>query len=162
MNARRQASRIVAHYGDRLALAVEQGSLFLSAWIGVIDPKAGTLRFTDAGHGYAILHQHGQPPAVIRGTGGPPLGVDAAFVYAAEPAPVAPGARILLFSDGLIEQRSPPGEPFGVARTIESMSRTSSAEEAVADVVAALRAFTSADESQTFTDDVTVACAEIL
>jgi phosphoserine phosphatase RsbU/P len=157
-----EASRIVAHYGERLALAVEQGSLFLSAWIGVIDPKAGTLRFTDAGHGYAILHQHGQPPAVIRGTGGPPLGVDAAFVYAAEPAPVAPGARILLFSDGLIEQRSPKGEPFGVARTIESMSRTSSAEEAVADVVAALRAFTSADESQTFTDDVTVACAEIL
>jgi hypothetical protein len=42
------------------------------------------------------------------------------------------------------------------------MSRTSSAEEAVADVVAALREFTSADESQTFTDDVTVACAEIL
>ncbi len=158
----REAGLIVARYGERLARAVEHGSLFLSAWIGVIDPGAGVLRFTDAGHGYAVLHAPGEAPEVIRGAGGPPLGVDAGFGYTSELARAVPGSRILLFSDGLVEQRSVRGEPFGVARIIQSMGRTSTAEEAVADVLGALRAFTGGDEPQTFTDDVTVACAQVL
>jgi phosphoserine phosphatase RsbU/P len=76
---------------------------FITLWIGVFDTEAHTLQYVDAGHGLATMIEDGQG-VPLREAGGPPVGLDAECVY--ESATVHPGAhsRILIVSDGLVEQ----------------------------------------------------------
>lgn len=84
---------------------------FVSLWVGVFDPAARTLTYVDAGHGHWMILDRG-----IRSNesvGGPPLGIDPDFIYPSETMAFDPGARLLLYSDGIVEQRSPAGQMFG-------------------------------------------------
>jgi len=72
---------------------------------GVFDPDSGGLRFANAGHPPPLLIEHGSAAYVEEGLA-PPLGV--ASVVAGFPESelqLAPGATLLLFTDGLVERR---------------------------------------------------------
>lgn len=86
---------------------------FVSLWVGVFDAAAGSLAYVDAGHGHWMMLDPDAGPLVIDSAGGPPLGVDPDFPYAPETVALKPGGGVLLYSDGMIEQRAPGGEMFG-------------------------------------------------
>jgi serine phosphatase RsbU (regulator of sigma subunit) len=102
---------------------------FVTMWVGVLDMQAGTLSYVDAGHSYALLRRgDGSFERLDRG-GGLPIGVDGDLVYKVETVPIAPADRLLVVSDGLIEQFGPaaaaPGQPrvqFDVAGVQQSFS----------------------------------------
>jgi serine phosphatase RsbU (regulator of sigma subunit) len=78
------------------------------------------LSYVDCGHGYAILqHKDGTIQQLDQG-GGPPIGVDIQFPYKSETAPLQEGARMMVVSDGIIEQYNAlpadtePRRQFGV------------------------------------------------
>jgi serine phosphatase RsbU (regulator of sigma subunit) len=53
-----------------------------------------------------------------------PLGMDLGGQHwAVRTEPLEPGDRILMFSDGVIEARSPSGEFFGLDRLVEQVGR---------------------------------------
>ncbi|MDX2115263.1 MAG: SpoIIE family protein phosphatase [Planctomycetota bacterium] len=113
------------------ALAVRATSAYLSAhsapnrfvslWVGVYDREARTLTFVDAGHGHWMHFSPDRAVHIVDSAGGPPLGVDPDFDYPAEMLGFEAGAATLLYSDGIIEQRSPSGEMFGRDRVREAL-----------------------------------------
>lgn len=135
------------------------GGKFISLWLGVIDPVAQEVRFVDAGHGHWLLRPAGQAPRRVECEGGLPLGLDADSAYQTEAFPFGPGSRLILFSDGLIEQPNPEGEMFGLGRAMEALASATTAAEDVRVLVEAVRAHAQTDE---LSDDLTVASNEFL
>lgn len=133
---------------------------FISLWVGVFDLQTGRVDYVDAGHGHWLLKpaESRESAAVVRHTGGIPVGIDERFEYRAERLDAVPGARLVLYSDGVVEQRSPEDEPFGLDRVIELVNRSTSAVEDVRSVLAAVDAFAGRSD---LSDDTTVASIEI-
>lgn len=92
---------------------------FVSLWVGVFDPASRTVTYVDAGHGHWMLLQGGEIARTVESAGGPPLGVDADFTYEQETLTLGSGSALLLYSDGIIEQRAPNSEMFGRGRLRE-------------------------------------------
>lgn len=93
---------------DRLERFVEHFDVGLAATVAVadIELETGTMRYACAGHLPPVLIQPGAPPELLWDGRSPPLG---AF-RGRGPRPEAevglrPGARLVLYTDGLIERR---------------------------------------------------------
>jgi len=87
--------------------------LLVSLFYGVIDPDAGTLRCTSAGHPPPLLLRAGALAPEALGVPGLLLGVDAGARYSAIEVRVGPGDLLVLFTDGITEARRGAGEEFG-------------------------------------------------
>ncbi len=130
------------------------GGQFISLWLGVFDPRARAVHFVDAGHGHCLHRPTDAQPAPIRSDGGLPIGVIEGAEYTADTLQLAPGARVVLFSDGAVEQPDPAGEFFALARVLETIAASPSAEQDVDRLVDAVRAHAKTDA---LGDDLTVA-----
>ncbi len=127
---------------------------FVSMFVGVIDPAAGSLEYVDAGQGYAVHAPAGGEPRPIESEGGLVLGVSAEAEYTLERMDLAPGDRIVVFSDGVVEQPSPDGRQFGVAGVLDAVARAGAHDRDIEAVVEAVVAHASSDD---LADDVTIA-----
>jgi anti-sigma regulatory factor (Ser/Thr protein kinase) len=83
-----------------------------------------------------------------------PLGLMKDIVYEEVEATIAPGERVLLYSDGLTEQHDANGEMFGFGRTAEVVAKARAGSELTDACVAALAEFTGTDVEQE--DDITL------
>jgi serine phosphatase RsbU (regulator of sigma subunit)/pSer/pThr/pTyr-binding forkhead associated (FHA) protein len=127
---------------------------FISLFVGIIDPKARTMEYVDAGHGYWLHRPGGGPPQQVPHDGGLVLGVEADHAYPTELVALNPGDRIVLFSDGLVEQHSPTGAAFGFEGVFEHLRETQDVEDDVRVLLERLQSFADSDE---LSDDVTIA-----
>ena len=145
-----------------------EGGRFVTAWIGVLDPKTRELRFVDAGHGLWALVSGSSAKINPSREGGIPLGVDSEFVYTGEKMVLGPGERVVVYSDGVAEQTSPEGEQFGQNRVAEALAACIEPAMDVERLASALLSFTapldpnakaqmSTMAPSTFADDVTIA-----
>ncbi len=91
---------------------LERAGRFLTAVIAEIDLAGGRVRYADAGHGHHLLTGPGGERPLT--AGGPPAGFLAAPEYPLGLAELAPGERLALFTDGLVEGR--PGDDPAAAR----------------------------------------------
>lgn len=96
------------------------GLIFVTAAYAVVDLAAGTLRYAQAGHPSPLrwdaAAQRVRAIACDDAQAGPALGLIDDFEYAECAEPFVPGDRVLLFTDGLTEARTPAGEEFGEGR----------------------------------------------
>jgi serine phosphatase RsbU (regulator of sigma subunit) len=124
---------------------------FVSLWVGVFDPASRTVVHVDAGHGHWMLLEPGAPARVGESEGGPPIGVDTDYVYPASSLTLPKDAAILLYSDGIIEQRSPTGEMFGRARVRDILATVAGANDptVLLDAVKAHAGTTALDDDAT-------------
>ena len=92
--------------------------LFATVFVGVLDPRSGELRCANAGHTRPLLT--GSAPSLLSPDPGIALGLfeDAGIVE--ERLQLAPGAGILLYTDGLTEARSLTEGFFGEERLLET------------------------------------------
>lgn len=88
----------------------------VSAIVGSLDLAAGTLAYANAGHPSPLL---AGPDGTVELLGAPssrPLGANgreaAPRVYGEETRTLAPGARLLLYTDGVIDATNPGGAAF--------------------------------------------------
>ncbi|MDQ7012942.1 MAG: SpoIIE family protein phosphatase [Planctomycetota bacterium] len=131
------------------------GGRFISLWVAVIEPDGRTVRFVDAGHGHWLVRSsRDASPTPLQTVGGLPLGVDPDAPYHDETLMLGEGGRIVLLSDGVVEQRSRGGEEFGLARTIAALEPCNAAAEDVERLFREVQAHAGADALD---DDVTVA-----
>ena len=86
---------------NRAFPAEAQNFFYFTSWYGVYQPSTRELRYGSGGHPPAILLMAGQ--AIPLATGGPSIGCfhNPHFVSASQT--IEPGARLLLFSDGVFE-----------------------------------------------------------
>lgn len=132
---------------------------FITLWLGVFDPAGGSVEAVDAGHGYwmtrhgeAAPHQPELDPHLV-------VGVDPDYVYTSARFELRTGTRVVVCSDGVIEQCSPAGEQFGRDRAVEAFSRTKGTDEDVETLVRQVLEYAATDA---LSDDVTAASVECL
>jgi serine phosphatase RsbU (regulator of sigma subunit)/anti-sigma regulatory factor (Ser/Thr protein kinase) len=70
-----------------------------------IDPEAGTLRFSNAGHPPPLVLKPDGSAEYLEGARAMPLGVVADPAYEEATVELEPGSTVLLYTDGLVERR---------------------------------------------------------
>lgn len=122
---------------------------FVTMLYAVLDPAARTLTIANAGHPWPLL-ANGSAMHVISGPNGLPIGF-AQEKFSESRIELAPGSRVLFYSDGISEAENAKGEDYGSRRLQQLLSsrRQICAEEVVEDA----RAFVADHGLQ---DDATV------
>ncbi len=88
---------------------------YATAFLAVLEPETGLLRYTNAGH---------NPPFVLRAdystheleATGPPLGLLPGALYRSGEIVLEPGDLLVLYTDGIVEASNPQGEEYGLDR----------------------------------------------
>ena len=131
-NARRSKRSLTdtARRIDEALLSVFGGEAFTTAVLAQLDTDTGRLEWVSAGHPEPLLMRAGKLVKSLHVDPAPPLGLG----HAADPdGPVEPvtigseqlepGDRVLFYTDGVTEARSPDGEFFGPDRLVDLISR---------------------------------------
>lgn len=135
------------HYLSRVG-----GGRFVTAWIGVIDLDSGSCRYVDAGHGHVRLVREGRAES-LSCRGSVPLGIGGDSAFECENLHLSPGLRVVLYSDGVAEQRSNDGQVFIDAALATVLQQASSPAEDVEMVMAGLSLYAGGQDP---TDDATI------
>ena len=95
---------------------------FVTAQLAELDTNRGVLRWLSAGHPYPLLLRGGRLVTELQAEPCLPIGL---ATDPGTPAEVSlePGDRLLFFTDGMVEARSPGGERFSEARLAELTTR---------------------------------------
>ncbi len=131
-NARRSGSGLAETVRciDEALLAGFGGEAFTTAVLAELDTDTGRLDWVCSGHPEPLLLRGGRLIRALHVEPGPPLGLG----HAADPTGPAqrvtvgseqlePGDRVLLYTDGVVEARSPEGDFFGVQRLVDLLTR---------------------------------------
>jgi len=115
---------------------------FITFFYCILDSRDGTLAYTNAGHNPPILIRRDGERLRLK-EGGAVLGALPDWMYESGRARLGAGDRLLLFTDGLIEARSPADEEFGEARLLGLLNdnRELSSGQLKANIVNALAEF---------------------
>jgi len=114
---------------------------FVSLWLGVFDRNTRTLVAADAGHGYCILISPDGKPSHFHCAGGTPIAAQEHCAYTSTTLNVEPNTRLILFSDGVVEQRSASGDAFGIARLLDTLTTSTGPDEDVEFITRAIDQF---------------------
>lgn len=164
MAAAQTQLRIALRHGKALSDAVAElnneilarapAGEFVSLFASVFCPRTRTLEFVDAGHGYWVHIPAGGEPRRVPSAGGLVLGVEPGHIYESESIPIAPADRVVLFSDGVVEQHAPAGGLFGFPAVLEVLAGSTNVAEDVDHLLEKILAFAQSDD---LSDDVTIA-----
>jgi sigma-B regulation protein RsbU (phosphoserine phosphatase) len=131
---------------------------FITALYVYLDLESGSLTAASAGHPPPLVWRHGSGLVEELPPGGLVLGRLRRADYREVTVPLAPGDRVLLFTDGIPEALSPgaPGQMFGEERLRTILAgHASQPAEATADaLVSQVAAWTG--RSSAFDDDLTL------
>jgi DNA-binding NarL/FixJ family response regulator len=105
---------------DRI-LSDTRGSMFVSAFYGVLEPNLGRLRYANAGHPPAMLTglQKGKKWVDRLPPTGMALGMIENAYWRQKVVKISPGDVLLLYTDGVTETQNSKGEFFGEQRLLE-------------------------------------------
>ena len=100
------------------------GGRFITAWLAVVDSTSGTITSFSAGQA-PMLHYHSATGETeILEADAPPFGILRDLEVPSNRTRVLePGDIFAVLSDGVLETVNPDGEPFGVARAVETIRR---------------------------------------
>jgi len=93
----------------------------VSLGVGLLDVKAGEMRYAGAGHPAPYLVRPGAAPRQLDSSS-LPLGMNADETYRETVFRFAPGERFVLYTDGVIEDACPDGEMYGFDRFEREMA----------------------------------------
>ncbi len=133
---------------------------FVTVQYLVLDVAERHMQFACAGHPPIFLcHDDGQVEQLGL-VSNLPLGIDATFTYRHEERSLAPGDRLLCYSDGAYELQNADGEMLGLSRLVTLFAEAPPHPEAtILSLQGTLTAFHSA---QSHADDTTFICARLV
>ena len=104
---------------NQLVYDTTPANRFATFFYGLYESASGRLRFVSAGHNPALLLRAAGEVEWLK-TGGIGLGLKRASSYREATVVLAPGDRLLLYTDGLTEAMNPAQEEFGMERLLET------------------------------------------
>ncbi|MDX2148329.1 MAG: SpoIIE family protein phosphatase [Planctomycetota bacterium] len=130
---------------------------FVSLWLGVVSAD-GRVVYADAGHGHCCVLGPSSFERIVSPRGGIAVGIDPRHTYENLTLTIAPSQRLLLLSDGIVEQSGATGDRFGYVRLADALKGDRSTREDVAAAFAAFDRFSGRMPAQ---DDATVASLKL-
>ena len=118
-------------------------SMFVTVFLGIIDPASGTVSYCNAGHNRPYLVRAPNEVLVMDSPRSKPLGIRPTFTYDTETLRLAPGDGLFLYTDGITEALNPAEDLFSDERlqiALRSLA-TASAREMVSGVMARVQDF---------------------
>ena len=91
------------------------GGMFVTLVLGLFRPAEGRLEYVNAGHPLPFVVEAGPAVSELGRPEYPPLGI-VERTFRSQSVDLAPGATLVVVTDGITETRSPSGELFGTER----------------------------------------------
>jgi serine phosphatase RsbU (regulator of sigma subunit) len=156
-NARREGRELADAYDIAgTAIATQfAGTRFVTGQLGRLDLDSGELTWINAGHPLPLLVRDGSFTGELACRPSLPMGLGGAVVEIATEA-LQPGDRVLFYTDGAVETRSPEGDFFGVTRLADLFVRSSLEGVPPAETVRRLSASVTAYNGVGLSDDATL------
>lgn len=134
---------------------------FATFFYGLYEPSTRRLRYSTAGHNPALLQRASSGEIHWLKTRGVGLGLQRSSSYEQAELTLEPGDALVLYTDGVTEERNPAGEEFGADRLAGTVRgcMALSASGILEQVIAATTEF--AGEAPQF-DDITLIVARVL
>jgi len=121
--------------------------VYLTLFVGILDPRQQTLRYVNAGHNPQFVRRPSGQLERLKGTG-MPVGLFAGHGYEERVVQLGDGDLLFFYTDGMVETENETGEMFSTER-LEALI-TASSDERVEDTLARIeqtvRAFRGAAE----------------
>jgi serine phosphatase RsbU (regulator of sigma subunit)/pSer/pThr/pTyr-binding forkhead associated (FHA) protein len=127
---------------------------FITFFYALLDPRTGTLRYSNAGHNYPLLLRAGGKVEQLAGSG-MVMGLFPSVYYEVRETKLEPGDLLALYSDGVTEATTARGAEFGeegLARFL-SEQKSESCSQIVSSLADHVRRWRG---SSSFTDDFTI------
>lgn len=96
-------------------------SLFVTAFVGVLDLRSGDLTYCNAGHERPLIIAPGCHPGELKEAGGPPIGILEDYEYKTHQYKLSPQEFLCIFSDGITEAANTAQELYGRERLIAAL-----------------------------------------
>jgi hypothetical protein len=125
-SARRDGAALQEQLAAADAVVAEHfdDSTFLTAFLGLLDLRTGSLRYVRAGHAPPLLLRQGQVVKTLGDGSRLPVGLSAPRSSTRlGTASLHPGDWVVLSTDGVTEARDPNGAFFGEARLVDYVTR---------------------------------------
>ncbi|HVL28688.1 MAG TPA: PP2C family protein-serine/threonine phosphatase [Acidimicrobiales bacterium] len=134
--ARRLGLDLAATYQLMDAAMAEQfgDERFVTAQLATLDVSGGTFRWLNAGHPHPLLLRRGRLASELVSEPSVPVGLGGVAGSVSSQS-LEPGDALLLFTDGVVEARSPGGERFGQERLVDLTRRALAAQQTLAETV---------------------------
>ena len=134
--------------------------LYFTMLYGILDTQSGEFRFVSAGHPGPLVVK-GDGSSMVHEVAGRPIGLWPESDYTESMVELSAGDRIVIYSDGLSEERNPQGEQFGDARMQELVASSTGSD--LQDTLQVLEQEVAAwGGGNDVRDDVAILAAEII
>ena len=111
-----RSPRVVLEVLNDIVMKTAPKRMMMTFFFGLLDPRTQSLRFSSAGHLDPYVYRAAAGKLEPLSSWGFPLGVRRRDPFREHDVDFAPGDRLILYSDGLIEAIDDDGEPFGFER----------------------------------------------
>ncbi len=150
---RAQTRRLMGAVNDYVAINHGSTHMFATIFLAILDPATGEIVYVNGGHDAPVVTARNGIKAVLAPTG-PAVGMLPGLEFNSDHTRLEPGDTLVVFTDGVVDARSPDGAPFSQDRLIHILDEPrASVEETLDAVIEALRSHTR--EADPF-DDVTL------
>lgn len=112
--------RVLTELNRRFPMSIEKGEYFTAVY-GVIDINRSIVQYAGAGHPNPVLVSRDGTYARLA-TEGFPVGFDEDAEYETQSAPLAPGDRLFIYSDGIAEAQNSEGSMYGIERVARHLA----------------------------------------
>ncbi|NLH07214.1 MAG: PP2C family protein-serine/threonine phosphatase [Chloroflexi bacterium] len=110
----------VLNTANQCILQDTHSDLFVTVFLGILDPRMSILTYANAGHNPPLLFRHrpgrGEAPLRALVNTGIPLGVLPGVTWERGSVGLMPGDLLVMYTDGITEARNAQGEFFGEDR----------------------------------------------
>lgn len=140
---------------NNLLCEKNEASMFVTAWVGILEISTGLLKAASAGHEYPMIYRDGGQYELMKDRHGLPLGAMEGVSYKEYEIQLNKNDAIYVYTDGVAEATNAEGVLFGTDRTLESLNQdpTSNMEDTLYRVKESIDDFV--QEAEQF-DDITM------
>jgi serine phosphatase RsbU (regulator of sigma subunit) len=131
---------------------------FVTAVYALIDVAHGTLTYSGAAHPPILLSRNGTAQELAEN--GLMLGAFSFAQYSNASVPLAPGDRLLLYTDGLVEASNSSDEEFGAERLKQTL-HSSGATQVIASVFDQVSSWSGMKNGRAQADDLTAVAVAV-
>lgn len=155
-HGRRQGSGIEAIFMaiDAAIVSAFSPDHFVTGQLATLDLSTGVLTFVTGGHPRPILLRGTSIVGELAGEVCTPMGLGRA--PAVNQTQLEPGDRVVFYTDGVVEARSPAGEEFGLERLGDLLGRAATAQELTPEMMRRLTHSVLDHEAAQLRDDATL------
>lgn len=133
-----------------------ENEMFVTIFAGRIDLESGMMDYCNAGHNPIVVVSPGGEASLLRAKPNLAAGLFEDFPYEGERLQLAPGTRLVLYTDGVTEAEREDKSQFGEERLLQwagQLNPSASADAATLDLYAQVRHFAQGADQN---DDITI------